>query len=149
MVQHSVNIRAYSPKDKPRLLVLLQLNTPKYFSAEEEKDFSCYLDHEREAYFVVEVNNKIVGCGGINTENDKGILSWAFFHPNYQHQGLGSQLVAYRLHYLLKYKQISTIIVRTSQHTYKFYEKNGFKKLSVKTDFWAKGYHLYEMEYQQ
>ncbi len=149
MVQQSLNIRAYSPQDKPKLLALLQLNTPKYFSKEEEKDFTYYLDQEREAYFVVEINKKLVGCGGINKKNDRGILSWAFFHPNYQQQGLGSQLLNYRIQHLLRDKQISKIFVRTSQHTFKFYEKNGFKTLFVKKDYWAKGYDLYEMEYQQ
>ncbi|TQD40631.1 GNAT family N-acetyltransferase [Haloflavibacter putidus] len=149
MVQQSLNIRAYSPQDKPKLLVLLQLNTPKYFSKEEEKDFTYYLDQEREAYFVVEINKKIVGCGGINKENDKSILSWAFFHPDYQRQGLGSQLVEYRIQHLLQDKQISKIFVRTSQHTFKFYEKNGFKTFFVKKDYWAKGFDLYEMEYRK
>jgi|GEM_PF-3001292 len=78
MSNHTLHIRPYHKNDQPQLINLLQLNTPKYFSQEEEIDFIHYLEKEREDYFVVEISSKIVGCGGINTQGNIGILSWAF-----------------------------------------------------------------------
>ncbi|MGO1584912.1 GNAT family N-acetyltransferase [Mesonia sp.] len=148
MNENAIHIRVYREKDQPALVALLKLNTPTYFSVEEEKDFITYLETEREDYFVVELAHKIVGCGGINTEGNIGILSWAFIHPQYQQQGIGNQLITYRIKHLLQQKKSSKIIVRTSQLVYPFFEKNGFKVMQVEKDYWSKGFDLYLMEYQ-
>jgi len=148
MNKHAIHIRDYREEDQSALVALLRLNTPRYFSVEEEKDFVTYLEKEREDYFVVELNHKIVGCGGINTEDDIGILSWAFLHPKYQQQGIGNQLITYRIQHLHQKKKSSRIIVRTTQLVYPFFEKNGFKLMQVEKDYWSKGFDLYLMEYQ-
>jgi ribosomal protein S18 acetylase RimI-like enzyme len=43
---------------------------------------------------------------------------------------------------------ITTIMVRTSQLAYKFYEKNGFILKEIEKDYWAKGFDLYSMTYK-
>ena len=60
------------------------MNTPAFFSPDEENDLIFYLENEIEKYFVVELQNKIVGCGGINFKEDGsvGLLSWDFLHKN-------------------------------------------------------------------
>ena len=58
-------IRPYNNSDKEALLRILKLNTPKYFSPEEEADLVYYLDNEIEYYYVLEINNQVVGGGGI------------------------------------------------------------------------------------
>lgn len=148
MNENAVHIRPYQEEDQSALIALLRLNTPTYFSVEEEKDFVSYLETEREDYFVVELAHKIVGCGGINTDGDTGILSWAFIHPEYQQRGIGNQLIAHRIKHLFQQKKSSKIIVRTTQLVYPFFEKNGFKVMQVKKDYWSKGFDLYLMEYQ-
>ncbi|MDT0294775.1 GNAT family N-acetyltransferase [Mesonia ostreae] len=148
MNENAIHIRAYREKDQPALVALLKLNTPTYFSVEEERDLITYLETEREDYFVVELAHKIVGCGGINTKGTTGILSWAFIHPEYQRKGIGNQLIAYRIKHLLQQKKSSKIIVRTIQLVYPFFEKNGFKVMQVEKDYWSKGFDLYLMEYQ-
>lgn len=148
MNKHAIHIRDYREEDQTALVALLGLNTPKYFSEEEEKDFVTYLEKEREDYFVVELNHKILGCGGINTEGDTGILSWAFIHPEYQQRGIGNKLLAYCIKHLLQKKKSLKIIVRTTQLVYPFFKKNGFKVMQVEKDYWSKGFDLYLMEYQ-
>lgn len=144
-------IRDYKPTDKSILLQIIRDNTPTYFAPEEENDFSDYLDNEVEAYFVVEADGKIVGCGGINLSENKtiGIISWGMIHPDYHGKKIGTALLQYRLNFLKSIESVKQITVRTSQFTYKFYEKNGFELKETKKDFWAKGIDMYYMEYQK
>ena len=142
-------IREYQPTDKNAVIDLIRQNTPAYFAQEEEADFSNYLDSERELYFVLLFNNEIVGCGGINFTEDKtcGKISWDIIHPQHQGKSLGTQLLKYRIEKLKSVGSIRKITVRTSQLVYKFYEKQGFTLKEIKKDYWAKGFVMYNMEY--
>lgn len=129
---------------------LLKLNTPQYFAPIEEKDFIHYLNQEIELYFVVENENAIVACGGCNFSDDKtvGIISWDIVHPEFQGKSIGSRLLNYRINLLKMEYSILSIIVRTSQFTYKFYEKLGFELKEIVENYWAKDFHLYRMAYK-
>jgi ribosomal-protein-alanine N-acetyltransferase len=142
-------IREYTLQDKNEVLALLRLNTPNYFSPHEEKDLVYYLNNEIELYFVIEIDNLIVGCGGINFSTDKTIakISWDIMHPSFQGKGIGSALLNYRLEKLTTINTTQKIMVRTSQLVYRFYEKLGFTLIKTVDDYWATGFHLYEMEY--
>ena len=52
--------------DKEAVMNLIKLNTPDFFAEEETNDLSNYLDKEIELYYVLLVDGKVVGCGGIN-----------------------------------------------------------------------------------
>lgn len=149
-MNNSITIREYKSIDKSSVMNLIRLNTPEYFAPEEENDFSNYLDNERELYYVLLFNEKIVGCGGINFAKNKtiGKISWDILHPQYQGKSLGSQLLKYRIEKIKVIDSIQKITVRTSQLAYKFYEKQGFELNEVKEDYWAKGFDLYRMEYK-
>lgn len=148
-MNNSITIREYKSIDKSSVMNLIRLNTPEYFAPEEENDFSNYLDNEKELYYVLLFNEKIVGCGGINFAENKtiGKISWDILHPEYQGKSLGSQLLKYRIEKIKAIDSIQKITVRTSQLAYKFYEKQGFELNEVKEDYWAKGFDLYRMEY--
>lgn len=148
-MNNEIIIREYKNSDKEAVLNLLKLNTPKYFSSEEESDLVYYLENEIEYYFVLEFNKKIVGSGGFNFSGDKttGKISWDILHPDFQGKSLGSTLLNYRIERLKKFKEVQQITVRTSQLVYQFYEKLGFKLIEIVEDYWAKGFHLYKMEY--
>lgn len=141
-------IRPYVPNDMPALLNLIRLNTPRYFNPQEEKDFKHYLKHSIEQYFVLEEQKMIVGCGGINYEDDgkTGIISWDIIHPEYHKKGLGSKLLQHRIMLLKSNKKIAKIRVRTAQFTNFYYKKFGFKTISVVKNYWAPGFDLYDME---
>ena len=143
-----MNIRPYTPTDKLAVVKLLQLNTPAFFDESEQIDLEHYLDNETEDYFVIESDSEIIGAGGINyflSENHARI-AWDFIHPDQHRKGTGRLLTQHRLNHLKSYPEVHKIIVRTSQHVYKFYEKLNFKIVAIKPDFWAVGYDLYEME---
>ena len=148
-MNNSITIREYKSIDKSSVMNLIRLNTPEYFAPEEEDDFSNYLDNERELYYVLLFNEKIVGCGGINFAEKKTIrkISWDILHPEYQVKSLGTRLLEYRIDKLESIKSVQKITVRTSQVAYQFYEKQGFELKEIKKDYWAKGFDMYKMEY--
>jgi ribosomal protein S18 acetylase RimI-like enzyme len=141
-------IRPYEKSDKSDVINLFRLNTPNYFSTEEEVDLIYFLENEREQYYVVSINNEIVGCGGYNFSEDKsiGIICWDIIHPKFQGKSIGRSLLNYRITQIKDVKSIHKITVRTSQLVYRFYEKHGFVLLEIIHDYWSKGYHLYRME---
>ena len=145
-----ISIREYETKDKNEIINLIRLNTPEFFAADEEKDLIQYLETERDLYYVLLYNGKIVGCGGINfTENKTiGKISWDIFHPNYQGKSLGTKLLKHRIDILSSIDSIQKITVRTSQVAYKFYEKQGFALVETIKDYWEEGFDLYNMEYK-
>ncbi|SFB78890.1 N-acetylglutamate synthase, GNAT family [Parapedobacter composti] len=142
-------IRDYRFDDQPFILELLRLNTPMYFAPEEEPDLRYYLAHELEAYFIVEHECQLIGCGGINFSNDRttATISWDIVHPMYQGQGIGTWLLNHRIARIQSLPNSRSITVRTSQFAHKFYEKNGFKLTEIRESYWAKGFDLYHMEY--
>lgn len=142
-------IRPYQTNDKSALLRLLKLNIPKYFHPDEYQEFSHYLDHEVEDYFVFVDNGNILGAGGINYGFNQGTtarISWDLVHPNHQGVGIGTSLVSLRVEQIRQYPDVKTIEVRTTQMVYPFYQKFGFKLIQQEKDFWAPGYDLYRME---
>lgn len=148
-MNHTPIIRAYSDSDKGALLEIIKLNTPMFFSSEEEHDLVYYLDNEIEYYYVIEINGQVIGGGGINFTEDKktGKISWDLLHPDFQRKSLGGLLLNHRIDKLKEFKELNQIIVRTSQLVYKFYEKHGFELFEIKEDYWAEGFHLYNMKY--
>lgn len=141
-------IRSYQSTDLAPLLHLVQLNTPTYFHPSEKQDYKLYLEEEREDYFVVEQENKIIGAGGINYFKDAQLarISWDVLHPNYQKKGIGGKLLRHRIMHVKKQPAFHTIEVRTAQGVCQFYEKFGFQLIKIEKDYWAKGYHLYQMQ---
>ncbi len=141
-------IRPYEKSDFAAVISLFRLNTPLYFSSEEEEDLIYFLENEREQYYVVSINKEIVGCGGYNLSEDKstGIICWDIVHPNFQGKSIGRNLLNYRITQIKNVKSIRKITVRTSQLVYPFYEKQGFALIEIVQDYWSKGFHLYRME---
>jgi ribosomal-protein-alanine N-acetyltransferase len=153
MMKHNamtIDIQPYKEDDYPQLLKLFSSNSPAYFASEEIADFKRYLKNEREDYYVVKVVDVIVGCGGINydTEEKTAVISWDIIDPSFQGHGIGSALLQYRLGLLEQNNKIEKIVVRTSQHTYLYYEKNNFYTVQVEKDYWAVGFDLYLMNYR-
>lgn len=141
-------IRAYTETDKSEVIQLFRLNTPRYFDASEGKDFKYYLDQELDDYFVYESDGQILGSGGLNysLQEKSACLSWGMVDPHYHGQGIGRELTQFRINHLLNISNVEEVIVRTSQHVYRFYEKMGFNLEVIKKDFWAQGFDLYQMK---
>lgn len=143
-----IKIRSYQKKDKIRLQELLSLNTPQFFAHEEAEQFSQFLENEIEDYFVVEMEDCIVGAGGINywPAQQTARFSWDFIHPEYQRRGIGKWLINHRIAEIKKHAFIKMIEVRTSQLVFPFYEKAGFCIIKTQRDFWAPGFDLVHLQ---
>ncbi|MGB0429512.1 MAG: GNAT family N-acetyltransferase [Bacteroidia bacterium] len=131
------------------LLKIFDQNVPEYFDQSERDDFAHYLKEETELYYVATLEGEIVGCGGINyakSDKNAAVISWDMIAPQHHGIGIGKQLLLDRIDMLKKQEGINKIIVRTSQHTYIFYQKMGFELLYTKKDYWAPGIDLYNME---
>lgn len=141
-------ISNYSPADKAEVLNLISLNTPTYFAPHEWHELDEYLAKFVELYYVIYVEGIMVAAAGINFENQgqHATMSWDIIHPDFQGQGIGSLLVKHRLAVLANYPKVVKVISRTSQLTYPFYEKHGFKTVDTQKDYWAAGIDLYAME---
>ena len=150
-MSNSPIIRNYTHSDKESVLKLVQLNTPKYFAESEENDLENYLQNEIDLYYVLEVEGKVMGSGGINFDDSMtiAVLSWDIIDPEYHGKSFGSQLLNFRMEQINKIKSIQKIIVRTSQLTYQFYEKQGFKIVEIHKDYWSKGFDMYFMVFQK
>lgn len=148
---NSIVIREYLTTDKEVVMNLIKLNTPNFFAKEEVNDLSNYLDKEIELYYVLLVDGKVVGCGGINLAEKRtiGKISWDIMHPDYQGKSLGKKLLRYRIEVLKAIPSIKKITVRTSQLAYKFYEKQGFTLNEIKRNYWADGFDMYSMQYNE
>lgn len=141
-------IRKHTDSDRIRIMELLKLNTPEYFSPEEEEDLIDYLDNHADNYYVIEDNNVIVGCGGFNLSEDgeTGKISWDIFDPQSQGKGYGSALTKFRIQRIKEIEGVKIVSVRTSQLVYPFYEKFGLELREVVKDYWAEGFDLYRLD---
>lgn len=146
-MHNDFTIRRFTNKDLSNVLNLIDLNTPKYFHSSEKEDLRQYLTENREDYWVVEQEGEIIGCGGINyfVSEQKARISWDIIHPQSQNQGVGKSLLTHRINHIKSKNQFKFIEVRTSQLAHVFYSKCGFELQSKVEDFWAPGFHLYQM----
>lgn len=100
-----VQIRKYTDSDLEAVLAILRLNTPLYFSPEEESELLYYLENEVEHYFVLETERQVIGSGGFNFSGKRTTakISWDLLHPAFQRKSLGSRLLKYRLKQLQQF----------------------------------------------
>jgi predicted GNAT family N-acyltransferase len=61
-------------------------------------------------------------------------------------QGFGRELLAYRINEIRDAYPGHTMFLDTSQHTFPFFEKMGFKVVKVTNDYYGPGLDRYDME---
>lgn len=147
-ISFAMKIRQFSNADREQVLLLLRLNTPEYFSPDEQKDLIYYFDFHADNYYVAESDGVIIGSAGFNLSDDQKTahLSWDIVHPDAQGKGLGSELTIFRIQRIKEIGSVQTLAVRTSQLAYKFYEKFGLILRETAKDYWAEGFDLYQMD---
>jgi len=129
---------------------------PLYFAEEELPLFSAFLERdvtERGPYSIVFNNAEIVGCGGIAlnkptlyTNEPHIIMTWGMVDNKLHKQGFGKVLLLHRIKQAEELYAGIKIALGTTQYTYPFFEKYGFKTVFYEKDHWAKGLDLYQME---
>ena len=129
---------------------------PLYFADEELPLFDAFLDRDastRGPYSVVFNDDVIVGCGGIAlnqqtkyTNQPHVIMTWGMVDNKCHKAGFGKVLLLHRIEQAKELYPGITIALGTTQHTFQFFEKYGFKTVAFEKDHWAKGLDLYQME---
>lgn len=143
-----MNIRPYIPSDYTDIIELFRLNTPAYFSSDEEEGLSDYLNNHIHEHYIADENGIVMGCGGfaISKDGKKASLAWDIVHPASHGKGVGTMLTNYRINEIKKISSAEVLSVRTSQVAYKFYQKFGFILKEIVEGYWAEGFDLYDME---
>ncbi len=140
-------IRPYLPSDHGACLEVIKSNVPRDFLPSEVGDFDEFLLRQTSfnpecPYWVVEVNDAVVGCGGIGPsrlEPEKTVLIWGMVARLHQKNGLGKELLMHRLRYVDANWPEKAISLDTSQHAGGFFAKYGFELVSYQHDGYGPG----------
>ncbi|WP_373058703.1 GNAT family N-acetyltransferase [Zunongwangia sp. H14] len=139
----SYKIRKIQPKDNQQIAevvrsVLVEMGVPKVGTAYEDKaldDMYATYDFPRMEYFVVENEEKIIGCAGIaplnGFEEEVCELQKMYFLPEARGKGLGTQMMDTCLKFA-KAEGFEKCYIETlpyMQDAQKLYRKTGFESL--------------------
>lgn len=147
-------LRPYTPADKPACLIAFKSNVPVFFTEGEITDFANFLDslprrlaENSTHYYVLEVENEILGAGGFGDKDNTGSLSlaWGLVHNDHHKKGYGEALLKHRLEEIQRLYPSKTLVLDTTQHSYGFFEKYGFEVTKFTADFYEEGMHRYDM----
>ncbi len=150
----NIQIRPYSSVDKEACLVAFTSNVPQYFTPEEIKEFTNFLQKfdqnsgpENTHYFVIRIEDQIIGCGGFGDRfNDQIIsLAWGLIHQDYHRKGYGKILLLYRLEQIKQLYPNMPVVIDTTQFSAPFFERYGFQTDKITPDYYAKGMHRHDM----
>lgn len=112
---------------------------PKYFLDHELPQFIKFLDAPGQ-YFVQELNGELIGCGGYYLNKDNTVsLCWGMVHHHHHGTGMGKALLEFRLQKIALEYPNKIIVNVTSQYTTGFFERYGFKTVSIKKDGFGPG----------
>ena len=85
-------------------------------------------------FYVVEIEGRIVGCGGLEKEGKKVRLKRMYLNRKYRGKGIGEDLLD-RLIKFCRRKKYESVILTTypkMKEGLKFYERQGFKRVKKK-----------------
>ncbi|WP_300664875.1 GNAT family N-acetyltransferase [Fluviicola sp.] len=154
MTQNQATIRKYSVSDKSACMEAFKTNVPKYFTAEEVNDFEQFLtklenpeESDKLPYYVMELDNKLIGCGGFAEKEGKDAITfaWGMVHNEYHKKGFGEQLLVFRMAEIKKQFPGRQVILDTTQFSYPFFEKYGFRTVKITENAYGEGMHRYDM----
>lgn len=135
-----MNIRDYGRQDRDHCLEIMLGNTPDFFAPCEVGEFEEFLDDLRYPYYVVEVAEAVVACGGWSVRPDgSASLCWGMVGRSYHRKGIGSYLLHERLRLIREDDTASSVALMTSQHSRPFFERYGFAVAGVEEDGFASG----------
>ncbi|MFY8187225.1 MAG: GNAT family N-acetyltransferase [Flavobacterium sp.] len=150
-----VQIKKYFDVDRLDCINAFKSNVPNYFANEELKDFEAFLTRlesidNKTQFYVINFENKIIGCGGFGDKNNNGVISlaWGLVHKHYHKMGFGEKLLKYRIEQIKLLNPEFPVIIDTTQYSYGFFEKYGFKVTKITIDYYEIGMHRYDMIFE-
>lgn len=153
-----VNLRPYLASDRKTCLVIFESNCPKYFDANEMAGLENWLDGQDKGqityqtssadyFYVLEADAEVMACGGFYIVKDqtKANMVWGMVKQSQHNKGVGSLLLQHRINQISLLYPKHSIVLDTSQHTYLFFEKFGFKTHHISKDEYGPGLDRYDM----
>lgn len=126
-------------------------NCPKYFAAFELPEFLEWLEKkDSEPYYIYKLNNRAVACSGIyvsHVDKEAG-MAWGMVHNEHHGKGIGTEMTKLRILEIQNTYPSYAIRLKTTQHTFKFYEKMGFKVTRIDKDGFEAGMDRYWMTHE-
>ncbi len=130
-----INIEKMTPKDIDRVWEIDKAAFPLPWSRNMyEREFQHGLSY----YFVAREDGEIVGFGGFWKIEQEAHLTNFGVHPNYQHKGIGRQLLKELLELAVSLGcRRATLEVRVSnERARQFYEKAGFDMIAIRKKYY-------------
>lgn len=142
--------RLYRPEDSSACLSIFDGNVPRFFSPGERVEFARFLNDmgfSTNLYLVLTLDGCIVACGGLSISPDpeKVSLSWGMVDQAYHRRGLGTRLTEERLKLARSSAEVTEVVLATTQHTSRFYERHGFRVVKITPNGLAAGLDRYDM----
>ena len=140
-------IKSYTTCFLESCLSLFKSNTPFFFDISEKALFQKYLIKKNINYYVLfNLNKKVIASGGYALEDDGSIvLTWGMVHQEFHNKGYGTILLEYRLNKIQREFPKTSIILNTSQKTFKFYKRFGFEVIKITNNYYGAGLDRYDM----
>jgi len=147
-----IQIRKYLKNDRLGCINAFKSNVPDYFTRDEIKDFEAFLTRLesidiRTQFYVINYENEIIGCGGFGDKDNKGVISlaWGLVHRDYHKMGYGEKLLKHRIAQIKLLNPNFPVVIDTTQYSFGFFEKYGFKVTKITNDYYEIGMHRYDM----
>lgn len=136
-----MDLRPYLPADRTACLGLFDSNSPGFFDGTERRGYESFLDRIDCPYFVMEHDGAMAACGGytVAAREPLATLRWGMVRSDLHRLGLGRLLLLYRLREIGKPGNIQLVRADASPRVAPFFEKEGFKILSVVKDGYRSG----------
>jgi GNAT superfamily N-acetyltransferase len=143
----SAHVRPYTVEDRLACLAIFDSNVPESFTQPERPEFEAFVDSLPGAYLVIELDSRIVACGGyaVTEGTSCADLCWGMVERQRQGSGLGRLLTEARLQRIRQDPGITEVALRTSHLTEAFYVRFGFVTERLTPDGIAPGVHKCEM----
>jgi [ribosomal protein S18]-alanine N-acetyltransferase len=151
-------IKIYTTEYRQDCLAIFDSNCPKYFDVSEKKLLINWLNgldsgiitykNVASIYFYVLIHNgDAIACGGFYILQDKNIANmvWGMVHAAHHGNGFGKALFEYRIQQIKALFTKHAIVLDTSQHTFTFFKKLGFKVTNISPNGYGKGLGRYDM----
>lgn len=142
-----VDFLVYEPRYKNECIELFSSNLNGYFSPEEVKDYSQFLDanKEPESYYVGLLDEEVVAAGGWDLQSKGYFLRWGIIDNSHHKLGLGTQLLNFRIDKIESLYGNVDIWIKTSDKAHGFFEKFGFETSQIIPDGIFEGIDEYRM----
>ena len=143
-----MNFTPYTPADFDNCIALFKGNEGKYFDQSEFEQYQEFLRTEALTglYYVMKDEGLTVGAGGMMVYDGVYWMDWGMIARDRHGQGIGTQLLQFRLDEIHKLEKNPKIKLCTSQHTVGFYERFGFERVKFTEHGYGPDLHKIEMD---